>query len=342
MDTSELRLNKATRQWVILAPARRKRPRDFRADERERPEIPAYEADCPFCPGNDRFLTEILSEDAGPDGSWRTRVAANKFPALTPGGETRRIPRGDFLTMRGYGHHEVIIETPAHDRQPGRMTAGEVERIVEAYHRRYADLMKFEKNLMIILFRNHGKSAGTSLLHPHSQVISTGVVPHHVRWREEEARRYFDEWGRCVYCDILAQERSEGGRMIFENSSFAAFVPFAADVPFETWIVPHRHRADFGEISDVEKADLAGALQDILGRFQAKLSDPDYNYVVNTSTRHRAGELPLHWYVRIRPRLVTPAGFEMGSGMSINPSIPEEDAAFLRDGAPYESPDPER
>lgn len=334
MDTSELRLNMATRQWVIFSPARRKRPRDFHVDAGEREKVPPYEEGCPFCPGNDSFLPPILFEDAGPDGTWRTRVVNNKFPALTPRGGTRRIPRGDFLTMRGYGHHEVIIETPAHDRHPGRMSAEEVERVIEAYHRRYTDLLRYEKNLMIILFRNHGKSAGTSLLHPHSQVISTAVVPHDVRWREEEARRYFDEWGRCVYCDILAREVSEGQRMVFENPSFAAFVPFAADVPFETWIVPRRHRADFGEVSDVEKRDLAKALRDILARFQEKLSDPDYNYVVNTSTRHRAGELPLHWYLRIRPRLVTPAGFEMGSGMSINPSIPEEDAAFLRGDAP--------
>ena len=330
MQTSELRQDKATRQWVIFAPARRKRPRDFLPDSRGKEEVPPYEEGCPFCHGNDHLLPTILYESRGADGSWRTRVVANKFPALTPEGETRRIPRGGFLAMRGYGHHEVIIETPAHDRHPGRMSPDELEAVVETYHKRYSDLLKFEKNLMVILFRNHGKSAGTSLLHPHSQVISTGVVPHHVRWREEEARRYFDEWGRCVYCDILAEETREGRRMVLENPSFAAFVPYAAEVPFETWIVPRRHRADFGNIDDKEKKDLAAALGDVLGMFRTRLSDPDYNYVVNTAARQRAGDLPLHWYLRIRPRLVTPAGFEMGSGMSINPSVPEEDAALLR------------
>lgn len=330
MQTSELRQDKATRQWVIFAPARRKRPRDFVRDSLGGANVPSYDEGCPFCPGNDRLLPPILFERTAEDGSWRTRVVANKFPALTPEGDTVRIPRGGHLAMSGYGHHEVIIETPAHDGQIGRMSLDEVEGIVETYHKRYVDLLKFEKNLMVIVFRNHGRSAGTSLLHPHSQVISTGVVPRHIRWKEEEARRYFDEWGRCVYCDILEEETRDGSRMIMENPSFAAFVPFAAEVPFETWIVPRRHRADFGEIGDPEKADLASALRDVLGRFHARLSDPDYNYVVNTAARQRAGELPLHWYLRIRPRLVTPAGFEMGSGMSINPSIPEEDAALLR------------
>jgi UDPglucose--hexose-1-phosphate uridylyltransferase len=156
------------------------------------------------------------------------------------------------------------------------------------------------------------------------------MVPHHVRWREEEAQHYYDEWGRCVYCDILEQEQRDRVRIIYENRSFAAFVPFAAEVPFEVWIMPSVHRADFGAVTDAEKADLSAALSHVLGRLHRKLDDPDYNYIVNTPVRYRAGEPQLHWYLQIRPRLMTAAGFEIGSGISINPSIPEEDAEYLR------------
>jgi UDPglucose--hexose-1-phosphate uridylyltransferase len=209
------------------------------------------------------------------------------------------------------------------------MSAEEVELVIETYHRRYVDLIKAHGNMMTILFRNHGPRAGTSLIHPHSQIVVTGVVPRYIRWREEEAERYFDDWGRCVYCDILDFERSEQRRVISENESFLAFVPYAAEVPFEIWVMPRRHQADFGSISDWEKEDFAALLRSCLVGLRTKLNDPDYNYVINTAARYKADEPQLHWYLQIQPRLTTRAGFEIGSGMRINPSIPEDDADFL-------------
>ena len=183
--------------------------------------------------------------------------------------------------------------------------------------------------MMTIIFRNHGVRAGTSLIHPHSQAIVTGMVPNHIRWREEQAQLYFDEWGRCVYCDILEFEMRNPKRVVLENPSFLAFVPFAAEVPFEIWIMPKQHQASFSQISDESKTFLARGLLDILNRLYTKLNDPDYNYIINTAPQYKAGEPQLHWYLQIRPRLTTLAGFEFGSGISINPSIPEEDADFL-------------
>jgi UDPglucose--hexose-1-phosphate uridylyltransferase len=211
------------------------------------------------------------------------------------------------------------------------MSAEHVEAVVETYHQRYRDIMQAHENMMTIIFRNHGSRAGTSLIHPHSQLIVTAMVPHYVRWREDEAERYFDEWGRCVYCDILGFEMSDQRRLVWENNSFVGFIPFAAEVPFEIWIIPKRHQSDFGQITDEEKIDLASALQAVLSRLYGKLNDPDYNYVINTSARYRADEPQLHWYAQIRPRLTTQAGFEIGSGISINPSLPEKDANFLND-----------
>ena len=119
-------------------------------------------------------------------------------------------------------------------------------------------------------------------------------------------------------------------RVIVENDYFIAFIPFAAQVPFEIWIMPKKHRANFGNISDAEKTDLAPALRYCLARLHGKLGDPDYNYVINTSARYRADEPQLHWYLQILPRLTTRAGFEIGSGININPSVPEKDIDFLR------------
>jgi len=329
MKTSEIRQNKATKQWVIYAPARRKRPRDFRKTKPER-EYPDYDKKCPFCPGNEHMLPQVIAETSDMKKAWQVRTVPNKFPSLTPYGDLKRFNRGIYVGMKGYGNHEVVIETPVHNRQIGRMSVKEVSFIIEMYHKRYTDLMKRHENMMVIIFRNHGAQAGTSLIHPHSQIIATGMVPHHVRWREEEALHYFDEWGRCVFCDILEYETQYAKRIIYENRYFIAFVPYAAEVPFEIWIMPVKHKADFRDISDTEKANLASALKTVLERLHRKLNNPDYNYIINTSAQYRAKEPQLHWYLQILPRLMTRAGFEIGSGININPSIPEEDAKFLK------------
>ncbi len=329
--SSEIRRNKATGQWVICAPSRGRRPRDYKHEDRIGL-LPVRDPNCPFCPDNENMLPGILLEMPGREkgGGWQTRVVPNKFPALSPQGSTERFSSGIYVGMPGYGRHEVLIETPWHNRDIAQMSLEEAGVVVETYHRRYVDLMEEHRNMMTIIFRNHGPRAGTSLIHPHSQIIVTGMVPHHIRWREEEAERYFDEWGRCVYCDILKHELRDQKRIVLVNEFFAAFVPYAAEAPFEIWIVPKKHEADFGSIGDEEKLHLSIALRDLLARLHDRLNDPDYNYIINTSARYRANEPQLHWYLQIRPRLTTPAGFEIGSGICINPSLPEEDAGLLR------------
>lgn len=331
MEVGQIRLNKATQEWVIYAPSRRQRPQDFQQKSQEKQPLANQVEHCPFCAVNEEKLGSIILEMPNKQqSSWQTRVIPNKFPALTPQENTQRSTEGIYLAMPGYGKHEVVIESADHDQTIATMSRAEIEILIETYHQRYIALMQDPENMMVIIFRNHGKGAGASLHHPHSQIIATGIVPRYRRWQEEEAQRYFDQWGRCVYCDILAFEMGDRRRVIEENSSFVAFVPFAAEVPCEIWIVPKQHQGDFGTITEQEKSDFASILKNALAKLYEKLNNPDYNYVINTAARYKAEEPQIHWYCQIRPRLTTPAGFEIGSGMSINPSIPEVDAEFLR------------
>ncbi len=331
-DAHFIRQNKLTKQWVIFAPSRRSRPTDLRAKPTPVPEqIPPCDPNCPFCPGNEPALGRVVLELPGPPPhGWRTRVIPNRYPAVSPELDPRRYSVGIHLALEGHGRHEVIIESPRHDRDLPEMGPPEVEALIETYHRRHRDLMALDDTILTLTFRNRGPRAGASMAHPHSQTIALAVAPPHVRWREEEAQRYFDEWGRCCLCDVLAFEARAGERIVAENDSFVAFVPFAAEVPCEVWIVPRRHQADFGELIDPEKAPLARILRDVLGRIAERLRRPDYNYVIHSSTQYRAGEPQLHWYIQVLPRLTTRAGLEIGTGIAINPSIPEEDAALLR------------
>jgi len=330
--SSEMRQNKLTGQWVIYAPDRSDRPKDFKHNQPGRKhKRPPHDEDCPFCPGNSDMLPRIILEQAADnDAGWQTRVVPNKYPMLEADLKQRREQQGIYVGMPGYGHHEVIIEHPRHDLDLAQMTDDEVATVIETYHRRYNDLMHDNNNMLVIIFRNHGPRAGTSIIHPHSQLVVTGVVPQHVRWREDIAQRYYDTWGRSLMGDIIAHELAAQTRLVEQNDAFLAFVPYAAEVPFEIWVVPRRQQADFGSINVAEKHDLARILRRCLQRLHGLLDDPDYNYVIHSAARYKAGEPHLYWYIQIRPRLVTPAGFEIGSGMLVNPSLPEDDATALR------------
>lgn len=331
MSSSQMRLNRATGEWVIYAPARRKRPHDLQKKESTEASSLGFDPDCPFCTGDEKTLqSELLDFPLSHGEQWQTRVISNKYPALTPSELPERVAHGIYLTTAGYGRQEVIIESPLHSMTLATMSVEAIEILIDTYHHRYLALMEDPEIMMVIIFRNHGSTAGASLRHPHSQIIGTSVVPRNRRWQDEEAQRYFDHWNRCLYCDLLQFEIQEGKRIIQENQSFVAFVPFAAQASCEVWIMPKQHQADFGSINPLQRKDFAAILQDVLARIYHKLNNPDYNYVINSAVRYKSEEPQVHWYCQIVPRLSTPAGFEIGSGISINPSLPEIDAKFLR------------
>ncbi|MBI4534653.1 MAG: galactose-1-phosphate uridylyltransferase [Ignavibacteriae bacterium] len=326
----ELRLNVITRDWVIMATERAKRPEEFVSLERTSllPRL-AYESGCPFCPGNEsQTLKECLR--LGDTGKWRVRVVPNKFPALNEEGQRIRTARGIFRSMNAVGFHEVIIEHPRHNTTTALLDQREIVDILSVYRQRYSEIKEDQRIEAIIIYKNHGESAGTSLVHPHSQLAATPVVPFQFRGRIAEAVRYFDEHGGCIFCRMVREELDLKERIIFESDHFAAFIPYAALSPFHTWIFPRRHASSFDEITDVELQDFALAVKTVLARLYHGLHNPDYNYSIRSIPTHDGNTDYFHWYLTIIPRVTKTAGFEYGSGMFINTALPEESAAFLR------------
>jgi UDPglucose--hexose-1-phosphate uridylyltransferase len=261
---------------------------------------------------------------------WRLRVTPNKFAALAYEGERRRAIHGIRRTITGVGIHEVIVETPDHSKTTALLDDPQVEAIVQTYLNRFKFASQDPRVEQVTIFKNHGEGAGTSLEHPHSQMIATPVISAELRDRLINALKHFDEFGECIYCRVLDQELKEGTRIILETPYFVSFVPYAARTPFSTSIMPRRHMACFAEISDEEARDLAVALRRTLGKLYYGLGDPDFNYSIRTAPGEYTGVKYYHWYVSIIPRLTKRAGFELGSGMFINVSLPEENASFLR------------
>ena len=338
----ELRQNPISKDWVIIAPERRKRPNQFRHHtvQEKIPEPDKEEKDkCPFCPGNEEICGKaVLAYYEEPEkdaqSQWTLRVVQNKFPALAEGEKTSRITEGDgnfFIKMNGVGYHEVVIEHPEHFQTIATMPCQSVERILSSYIERYQTLIKKPNVELLTIFRNNGPGAGTSLRHPHSQIIASPIIPIHIRHVVEEAVRYFDTMGRCIYCTMIEQEKMLGKRIISETEHFVAFAPFFSRSPFETWILPKKHRASFGKISPNEKKDLARILIDILQRLYHGLDNPDYNYMIHSAPYQEDPADYYHWHIQILPKLYKVAGFELGSGIYLNSANPEENAKYLKE-----------
>ena len=202
--------------------------------------------------------------------------------------------------------------------------------LLETYYHRGWDIRKDTRIEQVIYFKNHGERAGASLKHPHSQIIGLPVVPNHLRHRIDEARRYFDDTGRCAYCTMLEEELAKRRRLVATSQHFVAFVLYAAPSPFYIWIIPRKHSVSFLYTQPDELADLGHLLRVVLRRLYIGLRNPAYNLIIRTSPVKEISNDYLHWYITVIPRLSRTAGFELGSGIFINPSIPEESAAFLR------------
>ncbi|MFA5337228.1 MAG: galactose-1-phosphate uridylyltransferase [Candidatus Omnitrophota bacterium] len=326
---SELRYNLISGEWVIVATERAKRPKDFVKAKKEQPLLPEYKENCPFCPGNEN-QTPIETFRLGDSGSWKVRSVYNKFGAVSNEEKKERHIHGLYNSMNGFGVHEVIIEHPLHNNSIALMSCEDVENILRVYKARYLAIAEMEGIECIVIFKNHGPAAGTSLEHPHSQLIATPVVPPQVRGRLERAASFFDFNGRCVFCTMLESELKEKARIVLETDGFVAFMPYASFVPFTTWIFPRRHSASFADINDKEISDLAKNLKTILGKLYYGLDNPDFNYSIRSIPVGERGKDYSHWYLSIIPRLSQPAGFELGSGMFINTALPEQAAEFLR------------
>jgi UDPglucose--hexose-1-phosphate uridylyltransferase len=297
---------------------------------RRSPRAPAERRDdCPFCPGNEHLARDTVF--AIPRrGPWEVRVVPNKFAALSPEIPLERSCDGHFRRATGHGFQQVIIETPRHDRPLALQEPGGMDRVLEAWHRAYTLLASAPGVEFVIPFKNHGEAAGTSLEHPHSQIIGLPIFPGHIRGRMEEAIRFYDTEGECVFCAMIRLERKAALRVVAENARFVAFVPYAAFSPFHLWIFPLAHQSTFREIDDAAKADLSALLRTALRKLHFGLNDPDYNLMVRSGPADAPRLKYFHWYLSIVPRLGRAAGFELGSGMYINTTLPEESAAFLR------------
>lgn len=338
---AEIRQDMVTGRRVIVATYRGRRPDSFisvagESDHKQHEKVPAYVNDCPFCEGNESMTPpeKVAWRDDGPENSpgWKLRVVPNKFPAA----EITDRPAAPLQewgeqAVPAYGEHEVIIETPLHNRHPGAIPHEQMHLILACYRQRCMSLAENSSLRSVTIYRNHKKGGGVSVEHPHSQLIALPFIPSNITEELEGSRRYFQEKKRCAFCVMTDEEYHNGEHIIFENQHFISIAPYSSRLPFETWIMPKKHYSSFIDMSPDDLKPLAEIMNEVLGRLSFLLNDPPYNYYLHTAPFFTDSLPYYHWHLEIIPRLTTVAGFEMGSGVYINETVPEDSARYLKE-----------
>ncbi|WP_457643408.1 galactose-1-phosphate uridylyltransferase [Persephonella sp.] len=339
----ELRYNRLNDTWVIISKERAKRPHDYPTDwHKEKGDINK----CPFEPGKEHLTPpEVFAvREPGTQPNtpgWKVRVIPNKFPALRPDEQFFRDSEDIHDKMGGFGYHEVIIDTPDHYKRFQDFSVGEMYLMLSVFRERMRQLYQDSSVYYVQVFKNHGKEAGKSLYHSHSQLIALPRIPKRIKTQINQCREYYIQKERCLLCDELKYELKEQVRIVHDNDRFTVYAPFASAFPFEMKIVPKNHSHDFTQTSDEELNDLAAALKTAVGKLAKLFDDPPFNLILHTAPPER--NIPwdadyfynmdrfFHWYIEIFPRMAIHAGFELGTEFFINPTPPEEAAKYLRE-----------
>ncbi len=310
----EFRKDIVSGDWVLIAPGRSRRPN---ADENNRQWEDSHQEkdDCPF---------ENLHD-------WVVAIP-NQYPALTPGVCGGPVQRGPFLIQPAHGFHELVI-TRDHERHFADFSTKETSGVLRVYQERYRAISGDECGDYVSIFHNHRREAGASVWHSHSQILSTPIIPPEVLCSLEGADNYFQQHGKTVHCILIEWESEQKQRVVFENEKFIVFCPFASKTPYEMRIFPKTHSPRFEQMSQEDVPQCAEALNSALRALSVALNDPPYNFYIHTAPVEKD---PLvnydyyHWHIEIVPKLKIDAGFELGTGLAVNPVDPDDAADKLR------------
>lgn len=330
---SQLRYDLVSKDWVVIAAGRGKRPEAFK---KERQKSAITEKDCIFCKIDGQAKPVLvlrrgeIANGGGLPGDWTVAVIPNKYPAFSPADELEKMTEGEYYqTINAVGFCEVII-TRDHNRHFPLLEVGEIKELIDAYQMRYLDLKRKKFVSHISIFHNHGLEAGASQPHPHSQIITSPLLDADMNVSSSNAKRYYIKKKKCIYCEMNKWEQKVRKRIIFENSRFLALCPFASKAAFEVIISPKRHRSYFEKITEEEKSDLAEAFSAAMKKIYKGLQDPPFNFYLHTAPCDGKSHSYYHWHWTILPKTGIPAGFEMGAKMEISTIEPEVAAEYLR------------
>lgn len=324
---SELRHDLLTGDWVVVATARARRPEQFIAHDRPQPVYDPLQdpfAD-PEASGQEKDV--LIYRDSV--GEWTTRVFPNKYPAFAPNAIPHDLSEGPYFAMSGFGYHEIVV-TRHPQRHFALLRTEELAEVIDAYQERYRELMTQRSIRSINIIHNHGERAGASVIHPHSQIFATTVLPPIVRQEIAEAERYWKQNHVSLFDIIAEYEIETKARVIYHNDDFLVYCPFASERAFEVRILPRKAQPYFERLVPSQKQSLADALSMALRVLHLALDNPDYNFYFHTAPCDGASHDHYAWHIDILPHTSVPGGFEFSTSIEISTIRPEDAAAYLR------------
>ncbi|MCP4193964.1 MAG: galactose-1-phosphate uridylyltransferase [Planctomycetaceae bacterium] len=325
----ERRYDPVSGRWVVIAGNRADRPHDL-PTEIDPPQLES----CSFCAGRESETTEPVAVwasegSASHDHEWQVRVVPNLYPAFVAS-EPLISDSPAIADQHSIGLHDVVIESPRHQRRMTELTLAESEIVFQAYRSRLQDYAKDPAIVYGFFFKNCGRAAGMSREHIHSQMVGLPFVPPVVQTELDHSERFFQKTGRCIFCDLIQRERDAGLRIVAESDQLIALCPYASRFSYETWILPKKHLSFFEQTANDLLRELTELVHKVLFCLEQELNQPAYNYLLHTNPFDTCQKDHYHWHIEIIPRVARLAGLEWGTGIHINSVSPEVAAANLR------------
>ncbi len=314
----ELRWNPILQEWVIIAAHRTRRPLLPKTQE------------CPFCPG----APEISGHR-----NWRVLHLPNKFPALMWDPPEPDVKSEDLYQVKhAKGACEVLLYTPDHDTELHQLELDHVKEVIDMWISRYEELGSKKEIDYVLIFENRGRAIGVTLDHPHGQLYAFPFIPPKIQRELDSSRHYMEKRKECLFCTVLQKERADGRRIVYDNPSFTAFIPFYATWPYGVHLYPNRHIPNLSTLSDHEKNDFASILKIIRSKYEALFGIKLPFLMIFHQSPTDGNDYPYyHYHVEFYPihrgedKVKYLAGVELGADTFINPTNPEEKAKELRE-----------
>jgi UDPglucose--hexose-1-phosphate uridylyltransferase len=319
-------------EWVIIAAHRQNRPWSGGTVEHGEEEAPDYVEDCYLCPGNARVSGSRNAEYTG------TFVFDNDLPCVSADAPVDiPEPVGIYRSRPARGVARVVCYSPRHSLTLAELEPREVEELLRAWQEQYRELGSREEIKHVLIFENKGEAVGCSNPHPHCQVYATNFVYKFIETEARVSQRHLAETGRVLFQDILEAEKADGRRIICENETAIAFMPYFARYAYEVFVAPKATHPSLASLSDVELRDFAAVLRQMLVKFDNLWSIPfPYVMPLHQAPTDGGAHDGFHFHIEFHPPLRRPnllkylAGPEIGGGNFLSDTSPEEKAADLR------------
>ncbi len=322
---AELRKDSVSGNWVVVG---------YKTEKKDQVGL------CPFCPENEHLTPKTIREYTDSDGSWLVRCFPADNPIFVIEEDLIKQGEGIYDKMNNVGAHELIVENRSHKKTMSDYTERDFTLLLEMFQDRIHDLKKDKRFKYIQIFKNHGEMTGSHIIHPHSHVLATPVMPQRIDLELVHSKAHYLQKERCLFCDIINEEIRKNKRVVSINSSFISLCPFASRFSFEVWILPRFHDSNFENLYDEgTKQELVAIFSDTMKRIEKQAGS--YTVIIHSSPNvaeigsHDEERVPVaehfHWHIEILPRDLRTSKYKREDEFYVLSNTPEEAARILKE-----------